>query len=627
MSAWRVRLGYLLFLIAPVAILTKALASKRFPGWFIYPDYFGLFKFLFHLQEALLVGLIVAAIALLTTRVARVWLRFLVYLPISLAVVWFIVWAAVRAAFTIELSPSYAAQILIDPSSVRAVGLSPTLFYPEVALLFLVIFAVAAAGEYLSGRIGIPFANRVALLFLGIFLLVHIPVRAYVAYHVNCGQRAVLALDDWTPLALRTEYLLPGLREHRPALPNLEDPNRTRAYIDWMKKTSMPPIPHQFDIVWIIIESFRADAMSERATPYLWSHASEFQIKLDRNHWSSGNATKFGVFSMLTGISAYHLPTFIHQRLPSPFLNLLAQNGYRIRIAKENYFQYGGLRSFFPASSVSAKMRDAAADETDTEMMNALLTDRNKRTPAPSLDIVTFDATHWPFFYRPEDDQFEPAASNLDATHLTRTPAEANKALNRFRNASHFVDRQIGRIMEDLRAHGALEHTIVIVAGDHGEEFMERGQVFHSGAMDDYQGRPVLWMHLPGAPVSGINANGFTSHVDIVPTLLDLLGFDADVLRTQGQSLLHPRNSRKALLVGEQGYDYPFYNALVTNDYISRWRNTARKFDFSGVVRRDGQPVIGNNWLEQATAEYPQAAQEYENLPDPTPPPLPFRSN
>lgn len=618
------RIAYWLLPVLPVPILIRELSAKKFPIHLGFAPHFRNFLTLFHYQEALFVALILAVIGLVAARLSIRWIRFTIYLPITLWAVWITFWAFVRARFMIQLSPRYALDVLIHPSAVAGVGLNPAWFYPEVAILFAIIFGLAFAGAWLSGKITTRFALRVALIYLALFLIVHIPVRAYVVHYVNRGQRAVMAMDDWTPLPLRTEFLIPGLRAQRVSLPNLETAAHTKAYVNWVKHRPASEIPRKLDIVWIVVESFRADAISEQTTPYLWKHADDFQVKLDRNHWSGGNASQFGLFSIFVATSGYHLQTFLREGVYVPFFDLLTQNGYRVRIANRHYFdEFGSFKSFFRPSMPGAEMY-GAPDEADLKMTDALLADMDSRPQAPALDVVTFDATHWTFFYPSVHALFQPAAGDLRGTRMTRTRGQAEAAHNRFRNASHFVDEQIGRIMESLRARGTLDRTIVIVTGDHGEEFLERGQVFHGGAMDDYQGRPVLWMHFPADTVVQVDPGALTSHLDIVPTMLDVMGFNEDVLRTQGQSLLHPRISRKALFVSEQGFAVPFYNALVTNTYISRWHNGRSVFLFSGVDRRDNQPVSGDAWLEEARSVYPAAAAEYEVLPDVTGPAAKF---
>ncbi len=625
MKRWGIRAAYVALLVSPVPLLFHYLSASKFPGGFIYPPHFRRYNSLFHYQEALFVALIIAAIGLITARLPNRWLRFAIYAPLFLWAVWLTIWAFVRSAFMIQLSPWYALDLLIHPSAIAGVGVNPAVFYPETVGFFALVFALAAAGSWLSRKITIRFATWTAVLYFAIFLCAHIPARAYIVHHVNRGQQAVMEMDDWTPLPLRTEFLLPGLRARRLTLPNLENPQRTQAYVDWIKHFPTSQIPRKIDILWIVVESFRADAISEKTTPYLWNHASDFQLKLDRNHWSGGNASQFGLFSMFTGMSGYQLQTFIRGGAYVPFFKLLEQNGYRVRIANRQYFDEAGkFRSFLPPTLFGPSF-DAASDEADRQMTDSLLEDMKSRPAAPALDVVTFDSTHWPFYYPQQHDVFEPAAAKLRGVHVTRTRAQAEEAHNRFRNASHFIDGEIGRLLESLRARGALDHTVVIVAGDHGEEFMERGQVFHGGAMDDFQGRPVLWMHFPDASVASISGDNFTSHVDLVPTLLDCLGFKEDILRMQGQSLLHPRSTRSGLLVSEHGYYFPYYNALVTKNYISRWRNASGSFSFSGVTRRDGGKVVGDEWLNEAKEAYPAAANEYEILPDPATAPPAFR--
>ena len=152
--------------------------------------------------------------------------------------------------------------------------------------------------------------------------------------------------------------------------------------------------------------------------------------------------------------------------------------------------------------------------------------------------------------------------------------------------------------------------------GDHGEEFQERGQLTHAAVSNDFQGRTLLWMHLPNLPLSQISIPGPTTHLDIVPTLLSALGFSKDVLYTQGRSLLEQPKRREILALCENGFRVPLYRALVTDTYISRWAYRPHQYLFSGVQRRDGAPVAGNDWLAEVRAHLSEAAQMYEVLPD-----------
>jgi membrane-anchored protein YejM (alkaline phosphatase superfamily) len=117
----------------------------------------------------------------------------------------------------------------------------------------------------------------------------------------------------------------------------------------------MPTIPRRRNLLWINVESFRFDAVDERVMPRLSAYRDRFQIKLDRRHWSGGNATPWGIFSMLTGLSGYQFKDFQWAGMKDPFLVLLSKNGYRLRVANKDHIDAAGLAWLFPAGTVSSR--------------------------------------------------------------------------------------------------------------------------------------------------------------------------------------------------------------------------------------------------------------------------------
>src|SRR5262249_51253068 len=73
-----------------------------------------------------------------------------------------------------------------------------------------------------------------------------------------------------------------------------------------------------------------------------------------------------------------------------------------------------------------------------------------------------------------------------------------------------------------LRERGLLEHTIVVVTGDHGEEFMEKGRWGHHSDFSDEQIRTPFVLWIPGQQPRRIEA--WSSHLDIAPTIAARLG-------------------------------------------------------------------------------------------------------
>jgi arylsulfatase A-like enzyme len=296
---------------------------------------------------------------------------------------------------------------------------------------------------------------------------------------------------------------------------------------------------------------------------------------------------------------------------------LLSKNGYRLRIANKDHIDAAGLDWLLPAGTVSQPIDISEDPEEDLRTVDWYLKDRADRKAATlSFDFVALNATHLPYAFPPEHAVFQPAPKLTSSHHILRSTGDLEIMRNRYRNGCHFADEQIWRILDDLEARGNFKDTIVVVTGDHGEEFQERGQLTHAGVLNDYQARTVLWIHLPDAAPEPLRVDGPTVHMDIVPTLLEALGFSGDVLHTQGRSLLGHVEHRRVLSLCEHLSKPPRYRALVTDTYISRWRYTASRYLFSGVQRRDGAPVEGEEWLREARELYATAAEMYETVPD-----------
>jgi len=89
------------------------------------------------------------------------------------------------------------------------------------------------------------------------------------------------------------------------------------------------------------------------------------------------------------------------------------------------------------------------------------------------------------------------------------------------------ADEGVGRLLDELAAHRLLDDTLLILTSDHGEEFLDHGGVAHSQTLYDEMLHVPLLIRLPGAKYGGTRVASTAQHVDIVPTILDLLGLAA----------------------------------------------------------------------------------------------------
>ena len=86
------------------------------------------------------------------------------------------------------------------------------------------------------------------------------------------------------------------------------------------------------------------------------------------------------------------------------------------------------------------------------------------------------------------------------------------------------VDAQVGRLLGDLRARGALEQTWVVVLADHGEGLGEHGESLHGTLLYDTTTRIPLILRPPGGQAVLPQVAFAVSTVDVGPTLLDAGG-------------------------------------------------------------------------------------------------------
>ncbi len=86
------------------------------------------------------------------------------------------------------------------------------------------------------------------------------------------------------------------------------------------------------------------------------------------------------------------------------------------------------------------------------------------------------------------------------------------------------IDESVGRVLEELESAGLREETTVILAGDHGEEFLEHGHLAHYPKLYDELVRVPFVVDHPGAPARREGAA--VPLRDVPPTVCDALGVE-----------------------------------------------------------------------------------------------------
>lgn len=99
-----------------------------------------------------------------------------------------------------------------------------------------------------------------------------------------------------------------------------------------------------------------------------------------------------------------------------------------------------------------------------------------------------------------------------------------------------YSDRAIGHLLSHLRALGLDETTLVVATADHGEGLMQHGHMEHGVHLYEEGVRVPLVFRWKGELAAGLTVAEPMSLVDLMPTLVDLIGVPWDG-STDGRSL------------------------------------------------------------------------------------------
>ncbi len=124
----------------------------------------------------------------------------------------------------------------------------------------------------------------------------------------------------------------------------------------------------------------------------------------------------------------------------------------------------------------------------------------------------------------------------IDEEKFGETPEAVAHLRRRYAAGLTMMDRWLGKLLDEVERQNGLEDTMIIFTTDHG--FM-LGEHNCTGKNEfqcwNEQAHLPLIVHLPGSEHAGERRSQLTQNIDIMPTLLDLYGLEAEV-PMQGES-------------------------------------------------------------------------------------------
>jgi N-sulfoglucosamine sulfohydrolase len=228
-------------------------------------------------------------------------------------------------------------------------------------------------------------------------------------------------------------------------------------------------------------------------------------------------------------ISGVYATTLGTQRLRSQFPVPSSVRGFPAYLREAGYYCANNVKTDYNLRNEAAFIRDAWDDSSPQAHW------RGRRPGQPFFAVFNIMATHQSFSSASARDEFESEVRSRLPPDQRHTPErvspppfypegpEAQSAWARYHDCITFMDREAGRILQELAADGLADNTIVFFFGDHGMGMpLGKRCLFDSGL------RVPLLIRFPArhralAPADpGATTERLVSFVDFAPTVLAL---------------------------------------------------------------------------------------------------------
>jgi uncharacterized protein len=278
-----------------------------------------------------------------------------------------------------------------------------------------------------------------------------------------------------------------------------------------------------YNVVIVTIEGLNPRLIDSMSMPF-FTHLGARSTVL-RNHYSTGNVTEYGVLGVLYGAPPdfyrgtttvpwrRQIPTEAQPPQPgSPYLDEFARHGYHTRLISWALSSWANLGIYF------RNFTEPAFETSNDWLLIPIVKDELEK-PGPHLVYMHYNGTHFPYDHGVAYAHFHPEVPRDYDYASWRLMSEAPEITNRYRNCLNELDAWLQSLVGVMD----LQHTIVVLTGDHGEEFFEHNRLGHASKLDLAQIHTVALIYVPGARPRTVQA--VTSHADLMPTLMDLLGW------------------------------------------------------------------------------------------------------
>jgi arylsulfatase A-like enzyme len=313
----------------------------------------------------------------------------------------------------------------------------------------------------------------------------------------------------------------------------IEGPRAARGLIaaPLLRPAAAAPRP---PVLLILVDTLRFDRIATYVPGFpLGTRLDELArdgVVFERAH-SSSSWTRTAVATLLTGLDARtHRVLGRTDVLRAGFEGLpemLQRHGWRTVAwsTNANVLPIWGFDAGFDVF-VDLGALEWATNKTDAATVFTAVRDALRaEADLPSFSYIHLMDAHIPYQPPPEELAAVGAEPRLTQSFPgRREDAKAREQYQKYLAEIRDLDGKLGSFLDDLRAQGLYRNALILVAGDHGEEFLDHGKLYHGQTLYEEVLRVPVILKLPDNALAGTRIHQDVGLADLAPTIAGILG-------------------------------------------------------------------------------------------------------
>jgi hypothetical protein len=223
-----------------------------------------------------------------------------------------------------------------------------------------------------------------------------------------------------------------------------------------------------------------------------------------------------------------------------------------------------------------------------------------------ALNLLTQDMDRWETQEHPFAAAFLPESGHYPWPSIG-SDEHVSTVVRRGQAAMAPQDAFLGQLVRLLETHHRLEQTIIVVTADHGARTADEDPSLPSGMVDEYSFHVPLLIYAPQVLNHPETTPWLTSHIDVAPSVLDLLGVERERDPEQGSPIWDSRLQERTTFFFGNHY-------CGADGYYSHGQFLMRNEVFKAVYQNDRMHFASSNAVPAGSPRYQEVSTTIQRM-------------